>query len=182
MTRTGAARSTSVPSPSCPRSFLPQQYARPSTERPHACRSPTEISVNRRPPATGIGVRLQGVPLHESLEGAPSCPASFAPQQYAAPSAAIAQVEWDPAATAVNVSPPAAGCGAALLSSVAAAPSWPERFSPQHRISPDDVMPHACSPPAASCANRKESRTATGAAEDDSPSTPSRDAKFIPQQ
>ena len=88
-TGVGFTWSVVVPSPSCPRSFSPQQYAAPAVDKAQeisaALETKTRWNVTLVPAETGVGVRI-GV--------SPVCgwPATMYPQQYAAPVVETAHV------------------------------------------------------------------------------------------
>ena len=90
----GVAASTSVPSPSCPMKFWPQQRTVPSDMTAHECCVPAAIEVTADKPVTGVGVER----LTRVLS--PSCPSPLLPQQRTAPSLSRAQVCPNPPVTA----------------------------------------------------------------------------------
>ena len=97
----GTARSTVVPSPSCPLSFAPQQKTRPSFSEAQVCAPPAEtVAAAPGSPSTGAGARhvAPAAPV-------PSCPRSFAPQHQTRPARSTAQVWASPAETAAAVLP-----------------------------------------------------------------------------
>src|SRR5687768_6015610 len=75
VTTTGPDRSVVVPSPSCPRLFLPQQYALPSLVSAHVCCTPASMRTNLSPVATETGASR----FVDELS--PSCPFTLLPQQ-----------------------------------------------------------------------------------------------------
>ena len=62
MTSTGSFRDTDVPSPSCPRSFAPQQYAVPTEVTAHEWSAPLEMDVKVTLVAVSVGVPLIPAP------------------------------------------------------------------------------------------------------------------------
>src|SRR5829696_2506486 len=78
-TGVGRSRDVTLPSPSCPREFLPQHNARADcASMPHTTLSPALIALKRIAPfATSVGTK------RSVLLPSPSCPLSLRPQQYA---------------------------------------------------------------------------------------------------
>lgn len=74
------------PSPSCPNSADPQQYAVPDAKRPQVCAPPEEMDVHDCDPETRTGDRRWVV------VASPSWPNRFEPQQYSAPLVTMAQL------------------------------------------------------------------------------------------
>lgn len=77
-----------VPSPSCAKSLLPQQYAPPETAIPHEWIVPALTDLNALAPETKIGVR------RESCVPSPNWPELLSPQHHAVLLVEIAQL-WD---------------------------------------------------------------------------------------
>src|SRR5260370_1375910 len=91
----------------------------------------------------------------------PSSPASFVPQQYAAPLVVTPHGRTVPALTAAKVRPPPTATGV-KRPCPAPSPSWPWALSPQQYAAPVVVSPHVWRLPALTAAKVSAPATATG--------------------
>jgi hypothetical protein len=143
-TSTGVAEeAVTVPLPSWPPAFAPQQKTFPPDVSAQASSKPAEIVTT--PPSgvlpdaskTTVGVvELGNVAL-------PSCPEAPLPQHSVPPVVVTAQVKSDPAAMVETpVLSPETGTGKLETISVPL-PSWPLLLSPQQRAAPALVTAHA---------------------------------------
>jgi hypothetical protein len=140
-TRTGTLLLFLVPSPSWPCGLLPQQYTSPSVVTPQACEVPAEMDEKLRPPATGAGLKLQG--LVWQLAWPKELRTPIIPQQYPLCVAVTPHVWRVPALSCTNVKP-TIGVGSQTLGEalprqpvvVGTVPSLPSSFRPQQYATP----------------------------------------------
>src|SRR5438105_1633887 len=121
-----------------------------------------------------------GAPGPRAVEGSPSWPDSFAPQQ-TMPPAVSAQVWRSPAASDCAPVTPVTVTGVALCNPVAAGPSWPVSFAPQH-LTAVPTMAQTCEAPTTTALAPCVLGTSIGVADCAGASAPSWAASFDPQQ
>jgi hypothetical protein len=179
-TRTGVCWSAPVPSPSCCHPSAPQQYVRPALDSPQLCAAPAATPVNVRPDSSPLASTATGTDRSVVLPS-PSCPWSFAPQQYT-PAGDVAQVCPSPALIRLSVTPTGAATGTSE-SAAPPLPSWPREPAPQQYASPALVSAQAWSAPALIQPNvAPDASTATGVVASAVAPLPNRPFAPAPQQ
>jgi hypothetical protein len=160
----GCSRVNPDPSPTCPRTSIPQHAAEPSSRTAQVWESPALIATAVRPGGSATGDGDGWSPVTAPF---PSCPFPSAPQQAAEPSSRTAQVCRLPAliATAVRPGGSATGDGSGWTSvRPGPFPSCPSASYPQQTAEPSSRIAQACSPPAAIETARRPDGSATGEA------------------
>ena len=123
--RTGALRSTWVPSPNWPRPFQPQHAAVLSVPTTPQLNAPPDLTaLKSSPPATATGAGWAAFPP------SPSWPERLNPQQYASWVVVTPQLCPPPALTTVKCKPPETRTGN-VRSVCEPSPTSPSRFQPQ---------------------------------------------------
>lgn len=192
MTRTGTGEEKSVPSPSWPEVFLPQQAILPSSRPAQEWKKPavTEVAVAIPAAGTGFMVVVGGAPDPGGTNPAklpfPSCPSAFSPQQKTLLFESAAHECERPAAT--ETAPDRPGETGVLEEIRSGAgqnePSCPEELSPQHLIEPSPRRAQVWLSPALNETAFERPVTSTGESEPEPvgmPALPSWSKRLEPQ-